>query len=259
MTRALRLAAVSVAAFFVCTTGVDAQSTSSRSTKPDSGWGYTVTPYAWLAGLKGDVGVGPVDGHVDLSPGDVLKDLKFAFMAYGEARHNGVIFGLDVIYSRIGDGTAVAIRGETGSLDLTVREAIIQPMIGHSVGNKTLSVDALLGFRYWHYSADLDVDRPNGISNTHSRSTDWFDATAGLRGHWMPKEHVRLMLGGDGGGGGAWNDWQAYGTAGYDVSTRWTVGAGYRIIGVMRRTQRFLNNTDMKGFGIYGTYRFGKH
>ena len=260
MRRALRLAAVSVAAFFVCTTGVGAQSTRSTSAKPDSGWAYTVTPYAWIAGLKGNVGIGPVEARVDLSAGDILKLLDFAAMVYGEARHNGVIFSLDAIYLKISDGESFAIRGDTGALRLSERNLVLQPMIGHAVTiNKTLSVDALLGLKYWSIGADLDVDRPSGVSRSHSRSTDWVDATVGLRVNWIPKERFRVLAYGDGGGGGAWNNWQVYGTAGYDVSTRWTVGAGYRTSGVYFRDEQFLAATHVRGFLVYGTYRFGKH
>jgi hypothetical protein len=49
-------------------------------------WRYAVTPYMWLTGLEGDVGVGRVSSSVDLSPSDILRNLKFGIMGAGEAR-----------------------------------------------------------------------------------------------------------------------------------------------------------------------------
>ncbi len=47
----------------------------------ESQWKGWVTPYMWLTGMNGDVGLGPVFSSLDWSSSDVLNDLSFAAMA----------------------------------------------------------------------------------------------------------------------------------------------------------------------------------
>jgi hypothetical protein len=55
----------------------------------DSGWTFTVTPYLWMAGLDGDVGLfGREPVPIDQKFGDILGDLEFAGTVVAEL-HNG--------------------------------------------------------------------------------------------------------------------------------------------------------------------------
>jgi hypothetical protein len=119
-------------------------------------WRYAVAPYMWASGLEGDVGVGPLSSSVDLTAGDVLRDLKFGMMGRGEARKGSYVLALDGIYAKLGASKAFAIRGDTGGLELTQRETIVNPMGGYTLGDGTWSVDLLLGMRYWNLSTSLD-------------------------------------------------------------------------------------------------------
>lgn len=52
-------------------------------------WRFEVTPYLWLAGMKGTVGLNNgLAKSADFSPGDVLSNLKSGGMIAAEA-HNG--------------------------------------------------------------------------------------------------------------------------------------------------------------------------
>jgi len=228
---------------------------TTRGVPSDKGWRFTVTPYLWFAGLKGDVGVGPITSHVDLSPGDLLKALDFAASAYGEARRQWFVGGLDVFYVSVSGAKAVAFRGDTGTFNLKNQQALISPFVGYSVGNATWTLDVLGGARYWSTKARLNVDRSNGRSVDVSKRVDWWDAVGGLRLTGTIVPHLRFTAGGDAGGGGAKSDWQAHGDVGYDVSTRWTVGLAYRVIGI-DYSKTFVDNVDQKGFLLAGTYRF---
>jgi hypothetical protein len=229
---------------------------NAQSNEP---WRFQVTPYGWLAGLTGRVGVRRLTTDVDLSVGDVLDALQFAAMLNGEARKGHWVVGFDAIYVSLGDAKSFLIRGDTGSIGLTLRETIIQPVGGYQFGDPNWGVDVLVGFRYWNLRADLDVDpavRPSG-PHEHSGSINWVDATGGARAHFVyPAWHTRFILGADGGGGGSHDTWQVYGSAGYNLSSMWTVGLGYRILGVNYDRDELLNVTRMKGFLLFGTYRF---
>lgn len=222
---------------------------------PKPEWQFSVTPYAWLAALEGRVGVGPVAANIDLSVGDLLDVLRFAATGYVEARHAPYVIGLDMIYVSIGDAKTIAFRGDTGTLNFSQREAILHPVVGYAFGNDSLGVDALAGVRIWHLSADLDVNGPRR-SNKRSGARTWGDATSGLRLHWIPAKHIRVLGAADVGGGGARHDWQALAAAGYDIGRWWNVGLGYRYLSIDYDRSRYLNDTNTRGLFLYGTYRF---
>lgn len=248
------------ALFTICLSGMltpaaNAQWTT-RGPASDKGWRFAVTPYVWFAGLRGDVGVGPLTSHVDLSPGDILSHLDFAAMVYGEVRRQWFVGGVDAMYFSVSGAKAIVFRGDTGSFNLKIHQGILQPFVGYSVGNATWTLDVLAGARYWSSKDELNVDRANGRSVDYTNRIDWWDATGGLRltGSIVPR--VRFTAGGDAGGGGAKSDWQFHGDVGYDVSSRWTVGVAYRVLGVDYTKTYYVQDVQQQGFVLAGTYHF---
>lgn len=229
---------------------------TTRGSPSDKGWRFGVTPYLWFAGLNGDIGVGPLTSHVDLSPADILNHLDFAAMAYAEVRRQWFVGGIDAMYVSVSGAKAVVFRGDTGSFALKNQQAVAQPFIGYSVGNATWTLDILAGARYWSSKVRLNVDRPNGRSVNNSNRIDWWDAIGGLRLTGSIVPHVRFTAGSDAGGGGAKSDWQVHGDIGYDVSTRWTVGLAYRVLGVDYTKANFAEDIRQQGFLLAGTYHF---
>jgi len=255
VTHARRLTRVLIA---LCVLMVAARPTAAqwttRGAPADKGWRFAVTPYLWLAGLKGEVGVGPLTSNVDLSPSDILDHLQFAASLYGEVRRQWFVGGIDAFYASVGGAKAVVFRGDTGSFNLTNRQTILNPFVGYSVGNATWTLDVLAGTRYWRTRDRLSVDRPNGQSRDFTSTTDWWDALGGLRltGSIVPR--VPFTVGGDVGGGGAKNDWQLHGDLGYKVSSVWTVGASYRYLSVDYTKSPLTLDVAFKGFVVAGTY-----
>jgi hypothetical protein len=84
-----------------------------------------VTPYIWLSGITGDVGVRNVAVHVNVPFADVLKVLKFAAIGGVEARRGPWLGSLDMLYVSLGAAKSVAFRGDTGSFSLKQRETIL--------------------------------------------------------------------------------------------------------------------------------------
>jgi len=217
-------------------------------------WRFSVTPYMWMAGLEGRSGVGPVAADVDLGFLDILESLKFAAMAYGEARTGRYVFGLDAMYISVSDGKVIAVRGDTGSLRLSERQTMVQPTAGIAFGNEYYGVDVLAGARYWNLSADLDVDPARRPAATRSGSRSWVDATGGVRLHWSAFDRVRFLAAGDGGGGGSDGTWQVYGSVGANVWSRGTLSLMYRYLSVDYDHDRFLYDTETKGFMLALTF-----
>src|SRR5262249_26973527 len=117
---------------------------------------YAITPYLWALSLHGRVGVGPVAANNDISFGDIWRALRFATMINGEVRYNHFVGTVDLIYASLGKEAVVAFRGDTGTLELTGKIAILQPLGGYSIGNQKWSVDFLGGFRQWFLKPTLD-------------------------------------------------------------------------------------------------------
>lgn len=222
----------------------------------DSSWRFAVVPYFWAADLTGHVGIGPVTTSVDLTFRDVVKILKFGAMSYVEARYRSYVFGLDGIYLNVGNGKSIAIRGDTGGFSLGLKETILNPVVGYQFHHGAWGIEPLLGIRYWDLSSTLDVDRLNGTSHERARGIHWIDAAPGARVDWIPYRRTRVLLGGDVGGGGAKNTWQAYGTVGWDAATWWTISGGYRSLSVDYEHNLLLLDTNMKGPIINMAFRF---
>jgi hypothetical protein len=218
-------------------------------------WRYSFTPYGWLTGLEGDVGVGPVSSSVDLNPSDILSSLKFALMGTAEAHKGAWMVSADGAYASLGTNRALAIRGATGELSMEQRETIIQPTGGYTLDFGRWSVDFLAGMRYWNLSTTIDLDRSTQSSDERSDSRQWLDATGGFRFRWTPYEKVNFVAAADAGGGGSRGTWQAYSSLGYDFWQKWSLGIAYRALAVNYDRDDFLFDTRTKGFAIGGTYR----
>ena len=216
---------------------------------------YSITPYGWLSGLSGTIGLGRVSSNVDLSAADVLKSLKFGIMGTAEVHRGAWLLSADGIYASLGDARTFAIRGDTGGLDLTQHETIIQPMGGYTLGNDVASIDLLAGARYWNLSTTVDVDRAMRPSNERKMSQQWLDAIGGVRVRVVPYDKVRLVAAADAGGGGSRDTWQVYSSVGYDAWSRVTLGLAYRVLAVNYDQNDFLFDTRTKGFVVNATFR----
>jgi hypothetical protein len=218
-------------------------------------WKFVATPYVWLTGLNGTVGVGPLASSVDLSATDVFRMLKWGIMGAGEGRKGAYVVAGDVIHASLGAGRSIAIRGDTGSLEFSLNETIVQPVAGYAFGDSTLGVDVLAGVRYWNLSPTLDVDRTKRASNERSSTQQWVDATGGFRFRWVPAERMRFTAAADGGGGGARDTWQVSSSLGYDAWSKWTLGIAYRVLAVDYDRNGFLFDTRTEGFVVGATWR----
>lgn len=258
MNRATRISSAAVCASLGCATLTCATPRTAAAQAPSatSGWGFAVTPYAWLPGLSGTVGVGPLATNVSLDFSQLLRRLRFAAMGYGQANYGPAVFAIDGIYTSLGGEKVVAFRGDTGSFTLSAHQTLLQPMVGYALGNRLWGVTFLASARYWNMSTDLNADRANGTSVERSGSRDWVDAVGGLRAQWTPKSYVTVAAGGDAGGGGSRDTWQAYGMLGANVWHDWTVSLAYRYLSVNYDRDQFLYDTSMTGFVLAATYKF---
>lgn len=88
--KSFRNTAVSAATLLLAAQGMAPVHAADLAPMPDtSQWQFTVAPYVWGVGIKGDVGLfGRQTVEIDLPMSDVFDYLDFAGMGVAEA-HNG--------------------------------------------------------------------------------------------------------------------------------------------------------------------------
>jgi hypothetical protein len=118
-------------------------------------WQYELTPYVFASGMQGDVKVGriPATG-IEADFADLAKALDYGFMGNLVARKGDVGYLVDVIYMKVTDG------GDTpGRAFGEAHASMTQQMYsGAAIWRVSpAAVDLLLGVRYLHLKADLDI------------------------------------------------------------------------------------------------------
>lgn len=123
---------------------------------PSSEWEFRASPYGWLTGLDGTVGVGGLTGEINQSFSDILPNLKMAAALQFEARNGrwGII--ADGFYADMGassnppgplyDYVNVDIKQFLGELDVAYR--VYEGPSGF--------VDIYAGLRYNNLSGDFE-------------------------------------------------------------------------------------------------------
>jgi hypothetical protein len=233
----------------------------AAAASPDSGsdgWTGSVTPYLWMAGLSGDVAqFGAPQVHVSADFGDILKNLDFAMMITGVARHDRLnIFG-DFMYVKVstGNGTPrgiiadrVNLKSETFAGMVGAGYALVQD------GETTVDLDGAL--RVWNASTDISL-RGGALDGVKVSDSDtWTDALIGLRVQHAANENWSLAGWAFVGAGQADLDWDAGATVSYRLGETFSVAAGYRAAGVNYKNGSFKFDIVEQGPIIGLTMRF---
>ena len=227
---------------------------AQAAAQSSDGWRNTFELYLMGPNLDGAVGLGPIDGDIEVDPGDVFDALDGAFLGtwIGEGERWGVL--ADLAYMDLKEDGAVP----GGMVDSEVN--VTQTIFG-VVGTYRLTdtLQFTFGGRY------LDVtNRLTTIGPAQERSAkvseSWFDPTIGLR-YVAPLGEKWVFNGAaDIGGFGVGSDFTWFWSAniGYRITQRTQIYAGYRYLdidyesGAGRDRFRF----DMAQHGLLAGFRF---
>lgn len=238
-------------------------------------WRFEAVAYGWLMGVSGSMtGRGQTfDVNADFLQVMSKSDSVAAFMGYFEANKGKVGFYTDLVWTRLGfDKSAVAYRNPipgvqvsatanaalTSTMTIVEAGGLYEMARWQSAPGSFTAVDALLGFRYWNISSDLNlgiagavdvaslgIQRGRTVSIARNDGLDWVDPLLGLRlrHQFTPSQH--LMVRGDVGGFGLGSPftWQAVGVYSYS----WQF-SGYQLGGVLG--YRALRANYVAGSGI---------
>ncbi|MGM0987406.1 MAG: hypothetical protein ACQEXI_10515 [Pseudomonadota bacterium] len=228
---------------------------TSEARAAENGWRFQLTPYAWMAGLSGDVR--PLAGAPTISTsrafGDVLDDLDGAFFLTGSVRRDRwVLFG-DLTWASLSRESAlapgVAVEGR-------LRQRSFTAAAGYQVMSESdHRLDLLAGTRAWRVEAEVAVP----TLGLGARDTErWFDPilVARLRSVWSPSWSTLLHADLGGFGAGADSTWQLVGTANHVVSEFFHLSVGYRHLAVDRDKGGTRLDVAMSGPLLGATWRF---
>jgi hypothetical protein len=225
-------------------------------------WAFTVTPYFWASGIKGDLKTLPdlPAAHVDANFSDVKDVLQMGFMAFGEARKGrwGVLG--DVTYIDLGLSKHATVRDRAylaaGMGTKTLDTLLAGAYRVHETDK--LALDLYGGVRATWMDTDLTLTLPRGGVREASHKESWVDPVVGGRmiATFSPKWSFTAV--GDIGGLGIGSDlaWQLMGTVNYKFSDMVSVSAGYRHYSMDYDKGGFVFDADQSGPIIGTSIRF---
>jgi hypothetical protein len=140
---------------------------------PDvSDWSFRLEPYAWLTGLDGSTGVGPLVTEISPSFSDIFENLEMAAALQFEARNGRWGFIADGFYAKLGDsGTPPGPLYD--SIDVDIKQFIGELAVAYRVyESPSAFVDIYGGIRYNDLSMDFaGVLDPAGIQTVSGNAS----------------------------------------------------------------------------------------
>jgi opacity protein-like surface antigen len=240
-----------------------AQAADISAPEPSEGWTFTGAAYLWGAGISGEAGVfGLPPQDVDLTFGDILKDLDFAFMGLGEARNGRFVLGMDLTYTKVGSEIDNP-RDEPNQLIDKVSVDNTSWMVtgfgGYSIfDTENVQVDLIGGARFWSVNTEFEVDLTGGGDRNFGDGESWVDPLAGVKMRLDVTEDVFVSSWGMIGGFGVGSElmWDVMAGAGYAFTEHFDVFAGYRAVSVDYSDDGFVYDMVQQGPVMAGVFRF---
>ena len=222
---------------------------AAQATAEPEHWRTTFTPYVWMSGLKGTIGVGSNISEVDVAFSDGAEDFEFGFAGLLEIRRHPWVLRTDFFYVSLSDEHATSA-GNT--LTASQDELMLHPEVGYTLLARPWGgVDGLIGARYWNLGVDL-----NGPAQGVSADRNWIDGTVGANFRYQAGKKWRLVAKADIGAGGSNLIWQLYGGAGYDLGRCCALVAAWRYLDVDYDKDDLVYDVRLSGPTLGLTLRF---
>jgi hypothetical protein len=198
-------------------------------------WSVEVTPYLFLASLRGDIKLPNTPKlPIDESFHFLVENLDGAFAGVADLRYRR--------WHLISDNSWVRLKLKPDTSDIgSVDSAVLETTLAFGTAalayelplKKDFAVDVYLAARWWVGKNDAEIDFAGpGDPVEGSTKEVWANAIVGTRIRYKITESWHVSAVADIGGGAASLDWSLFGSFGYQFNRYVGVTAGYRILGV---------------------------
>jgi hypothetical protein len=254
-------------------------------------WNFSVMPYLWLPGIKGDLNYGPPSTgggspSVSVDANKLLDALEFAGMFSAAARKDRWVIATDFMYLQLGSDKSavrsvdlnpgpgrvnVSTTSLSGDVNVDFKGTVWTMGGGYTVvQTPKVNIDVLAGFRYLGLEAKTNWNLAATVTGTHSGST----ATFARSGSVTQKDDIwtaliasqgRFILGEtpwfanyyvDVGTGSSMFTWQ--GAAGVGYAFKWgDVVVDYRYLYYSSNNDsKLVDNLSLGGLGVGLNFKF---
>jgi len=252
-TRKLNLLAGALVGALTLSTSLLAQEVVEKPVPKDDPWRFLIGIPGWGAAVSGDITVRGRKADVDVGLDELLDHLKGIAMLGFEARKEKFGFYAQPNWIKLEADANVGPLDGNFEEKLWIVDAAGFYQLHKWCEEKPVTLDALVGVRYWNVNNELTVEGRGGLVNFHgSDSANLYDPIVGLRAKMYLTQKLSLSLHGDVGGFSVSQhssdlSWQALGTFGYDLSRHFSLALGYRALSVDKDSG---NGSNAKGMDI---------
>jgi hypothetical protein len=187
-----------------------------------------VSLYGMLAGMSGDVGLGPVNANVDVGFDNIWDNLRFGAMGSARVGYDRWALSTEVIY--------MDLEATKGSFTAQAKQWMVQPALEYRVCQY---FTAYAGTRY--NNLDLKLKGPLGLNPSDTQA--WWDPIVGTRLSFPLGKQFSFNVTGDIGGFNVGSDftWQAFPYFDWRFAKWGSAQAGYRFLSTDYETGSGLN------------------
>jgi hypothetical protein len=213
-----------------------AQSEGGPTAAMDGEWQFTVAPYMWFSGIKGDVSVGNLPSiPVEAPISDILNNFDFGLEGHFAARRDRLGFAFDFIWSDL--GVPVAENIEIADFTVDIRQLFTEGFVFYRVAtggraDNPAHLDLLAGARYTGTRVRLQAESAGVEFDGEFQELDWVDAMVGLKFRAPLGSRIALLGRGDVAGFGSKLTWNLEGDLAFLASEHWALGAGWRYMDI---------------------------
>lgn len=210
-------------------------------------WQFTVTPYLWVAGIKGNTDNPGSRVHFDRDFSDLFSSLSgFPVMLGGEVRKGRVALALDMIWLKVSspiDTRNVLFNDGKGDLSTFQLSAV---GFFRALDRPDVSVEIGAGFRLWSVSSKASLNAGLLPARSSKLDTTFADPIIAARFEWRVFDRWSLAAYGDAGlGVSTAVTWQALGTVNYRAADWLDVKVGWRYLFVEKKKLELEFNGPM--------------
>ncbi len=227
-------------------------------------WAFQLSPYAWLAGMKGNTGKLP-DGtpvYTEVSPSDVVEDVEATLMLIFNANRGAHGIYTDIFFADIQSDEEVLPPPVDLSLKVRAKNTVVSVAYQYQFfRSEAASAELMVGARYWDTEAQLNFKGGGGLLEGQrlSSSDSWVDPLLGIKGSFPLGDSRFYFVGGGAiGGFNVGSDWfyEVSGAVGYRWTDSIATAVGYRLFDVDYDNDDFLYDITQQGWQIGLSWSF---